>query len=187
MLTVAGLLKYKGKKDLVTAIDKGEISEKDLSTVYSRFRRRINAQVTKVQKSDITFLPGTSPWMSKKANLVTTDALVNQIAQGLRFYHGKSYSLTQRKEQRRMAIAKLREHGINIKEADWDLWRKFMSWFKRTEFSALYDSDSLVTQIVFNTEKRASSIEWEKAFLSWMKDNDPENYAKWRSTHGASR
>lgn len=186
MLTVQGLLKYHNKRELVSAIDRGEISEKDLSRVYSSFRSRINAQVKRVQGSDIPFLQGTSPWLSKKANLVTTDAMVNQISQGLRFFHSKTYSITQRKEQRRIAVAKLKEQGIDISEKDWGLWRRFMAWFKQTEFSALYDSDSTVTQVVFNTEKTASSAEWERAFSEWMKDNDPRNYARWRSTHGTA-
>lgn len=187
MLTLAGLTKYHNKVELVRAIDKGEITERDLSKIYSRFRSRINAQVKRVQGSDIQFLPGQSPWMSKKVNLVTTDALVNQIAQGLRFFHSQSYSLTQRREQRRVAVARLREHGINISEKDWNEWRKFMAWFKRTEFAMLYDSDSAVTQAVFNEEKTATSIEWEHAFIDWMRENEPQQYDKWVKTHGASR
>jgi hypothetical protein len=186
MLTVAGLLKYHNKAELVSAINKGEITEKDLSRVYSSFRKRINAQVRNImENSDIPFLEGMSPWMSKKVNLVTTNALVDQIAQGLRFATGKSYTIRQRKEQRRMAVAKLREHGIFINEKDWGEWRRFMAWFKRTEFGALYDSDSIVTQTVFNEEPTATSIEWEKAFLDWMKENDPDKYAQWVKTHGS--
>lgn len=187
MLTVAGLMKYHNKYELVQALDRGIITEKDLSRVYSSFRKRINAQVKTIEKSDIQFLPGTSPWMSKKVNLVTTDAMVNQISQGLRFIHGASYSLKQRREQRRVAVAKLRERGINITEKDWNDWRRFMAWFKRTEFSALYDSDSQVTQEVFSAEKAATSADWEKAFLDWMKENDPKKYEQWEKTNGKSR
>lgn len=186
MLTVDELLKYHNKAELVSALDRGEITEKDLSRVYSRFRKRINAQVKNImENSDIPFLEGMSPWMSKKVNLVTTNALVDQIAQGLRFITGKSYTIPQRKEQRRLAVAKLREHGIFINEKDWGEWRRFMAWFKRTEFAALYDSDSMVTQVVFNEEPTATSTDWEKAFLDWMKENDPDKYAQWVKTHGS--
>lgn len=171
MLTLDALRKYgtpkKGKKvsaknELIAALNRGEISEKDLRQRYSAFRKQINAQVAKIQKSDITFLPGTAPTMRKAANLITTRDLVNEIAQGLQFYHSKSYSRTQRVAQRASAVAVLNERGIDITVEQWDDWRRFMQWFHATEYAAMYDSDSDTVQEVF--EQGASSQEWERLF-----------------------
>lgn len=188
MLTLDILRTYGAPKDgvsrsayneLVAALNKGEITEKDLRQTYSRFRSQIMKQVKKVQSSDIKFLPGTAPTMRKAANLITTRDLVHEIATGLQWYHSKSYSIKQRKEQRRVAIEKLAEHGIKIKASQWDEWRRFMQWFKASSFAAIYDSDSPVTQLVFNSEEASSSEEWIALFLDWMKKNDIANYNKY--------
>lgn len=188
MLTLDQLRKYGAPKegvrrsaynDLVVALNKGEITEKDLRKKYSAFRKQIMSQIKSIEKSDIKFLPGTVPTMRKAANLITTRDLVHEIATGLQFYHSKSYTKTQRKEQRRLAIEKLAEHGINIKESQWDEWRRFVQWFKSSSFAAIYDSDSAVTQMVFNSEEASTAQEWETLFLEWMKHNDVANYNKY--------
>lgn len=188
MLTLDQLRKYGAPKegvrrsaynDLVVALNKGEITEKDLRKKYSEFRKQIMSQIKSIEKSDIKFLPGTAPIMRKAANLITTRDLVHEIATGLQFYHSKSYSKQQRKEQRRLAIEKLAEHGINIKESQWDEWRRFMQWFKSSSFAAIYDSDSASTQMVFNSEEASTAQEWETLFLEWMKHNDVANYNKY--------
>lgn len=188
MLTLDALRKYGAPKegvrrsaynDLVVALNKGEISEKDLRKKYSEFRKQIMSQIKRIEKSDITFLPGTAPTMRKAANLITTRDLVHEIATGLQFYHSKSYSITQRKEQRRVAIEKLAEHGIKIKVSQYDEWRRFMQWFKSSSFAAIYDSDSAVTQLVFNSESASTSQEWESLFIEWMKKNDVAKYKQY--------
>ncbi len=188
MLTLDELRKYGAPKDglprsayndLIVALNKGEITEKDLRKKYSEFRAQIMKQVKSVQKSDIKFLPGTAPTMRKAANLITTRDLVHEIATGLQWYHSKSYSIKQRKEQRRVAIEKLAEHGIKIKESQWDEWRRFMQWFKASSFAAIYDSDSAVTQMVFNSEEASNSEDWIALFLEWMKKNDIANYNRY--------
>lgn len=188
MLTLAQLRKYGAPKegvrrsaynDLIIALNKGEITEKELRKKYSEFRKQIMSQIKRIEKSDITFLPGTAPTMRKAVNLITTRDLVHEIATGLQFYHSKSYSITQRKEQRRVAIEKLAEHGIKIKVSQYDEWRRFMQWFKSSSFAAIYDSDSAVTQLVFNSEEASSSKEWVSLFLEWMKKNDIANYNKY--------
>lgn len=192
MLTLAQLRKYGAPKegvkrsaynDLVAALNKGEITEKDLRKKYSEFRKQIMSQIKSIEKSDITFLPGTAPVMRKAKNLITTRDLLHEIATGLQFYHSKSYTLTQRKEQRRLAIEKLAEHGIKINESQWDEWRRFMQWFKHTSFATIYDSDSAVTQMVFNSEAASTAEEWESLFLEWMKKNDTANYDKYMRLH----
>lgn len=188
MLTLDQLRKYGAPKegvrrsaynDLIVALNKGEITEKDLRKKYSAFRKQIMSQIKNIENSDIKFLPGTAPTMRKAANLITTRDLVHEIATGLQFYHSKSYSRAQRKEQRKLAIEKLAEHGINIKESQWDEWRRFMQWFKSSSFAAIYDSDSAVTQMVFNSEEASTAQEWETLFLEWMKHNDIANYNKY--------
>lgn len=165
MLTLAGLRKYQNYNDLVAALNKGAITEKDLRKVYSSFRKQIMGQIKTIQKSDIKFLPGTAPTMRKVANIITSRDLVHEIATGLRFYHSRSYTRKQRVEQRQKAVEALSARGIDIPLERWDEWRQFMQWFYHTEYSALYDSDSDAVQEVF--EQGSNAHEWERAFKEW--------------------
>ena len=171
MITLDQLRKYGSKKgtsaylELVADLDRGKITEKELWGVYSRFRKTIMAQVRKIEKSDIGFLPGTEPYMREKTKLVTTRDMVHEIADALRFYHSKSYSRPQRVAQRAAAIQALKAHGIDIPLERWDDWRRFMQWFYHTEYAALYDSDSEITlQVLANGN---NSLEWERLFMEY--------------------
>ena len=166
MLTLAGLRKYRNYNELVSALNKGTITEKELKGVYSSFRKQIMGQIKSIQKSDITFLPGTAPTMRKVADLITTSDWVHEIATGLRFYHSQSYTRKQRVEQRQKAINILASRGIDIPLERWYDWRRFMAWFNHTEYAAKYDSDSGVVMEVF--EQGASAQEWERAFREWQ-------------------
>lgn len=175
--------KYDSYNSLVAAINRGEISEKDIRKVYSSFRKRINEQVKRTQASDIPFLPGTSPYMSKAEYLITGRDLVHEVAKGLRYYHSKSYSRAQRVAQRATAIEKLAEHGIVITVDQWDDWRRFSQWFESSSFSAIYDSDSAASQEVFKTDPTATGEDWKKAFLRWMKKNNKQKYKEYIALH----
>lgn len=167
MITLSQLRKYTSRNELIAALNKGSITEKDLRGVYSAFRKQINAQAARIDKSDIPFLPGSNPSMRKLKNIITTRDLVSEIADGLRFYHSKSYSRKGRVAQRQAAIKALNAHGINISVDNWGKWREFMEWFKHTEYSVLYDSDSEITMDVFNGG--ATVEQWERIFADFAR------------------
>lgn len=151
----------------------GNITHKELKQVYTRFRKRIMSQVARTRNSDIGFLPGNEPYMKKVSELENNRDMVHQIADALRYYNSKSYTRKQRLEQRATAIAKLAEHGIHISPDQWDDWRRFIQWFKHTEFASKYDSDSQVTQEVF--QKGSNAEEWEKAFREYIAEEEKGN------------
>ena len=174
MLTVEYLKKYTGRKQLAADINKGVITEKELASAYSRLRKNVMAQIRKIQKSDIPFLAGKVPAPPTIKDLrgplgVNTKALLYETSEMLKFVKGKSYTMPQRKEQRRKAVAALNARGIEINESDWGKWREFIEWFKNTEYAALYDSDSDVTQEIF--EQGSSSLEWDKLFKEWIAEH----------------
>lgn len=171
MLTIESLKKYTSRKQLAADIKKGVITEKELASAYSRIRKNVMAQIRKIQKSEIPFLAGKIPAPPTIKELrgplgVDTKALLYETAEMLKFVKGKSYTMPQRKEQRRKAVAALKARGIEINEADWGKWREFIEWFKHTEYAALYDSDSEVTLEVF--EQGSNSTEWNKLFREWV-------------------
>ena len=171
MLTLESLKKYTSRNQLAADIKKGKITEKELVSVYSRMRKNVMAQIKKIQKSDIPFLAGKVPAPPTVKELrgalgVNQRALLYETAEMLKFVQGKSYTLPQRKAQRKKAVEILQARGINITESEWGKWREFIEWFRHTEYSALYDSDSEVTQEIF--EQGSSSLEWDKLFKEWI-------------------
>ena len=171
MLTVESLKKYTSRNKLAADLKKGKITEKELVSVYSRMRKNVMAQIKKIQKSDIPFLAGKVPAPPTVKELrgalgINQRALLYETAEMLKFVQGKSYTLPQRKAQRKKAVEILKARGINITESEWGKWREFIEWFRHTEYSALYDSDSEVTQEIF--EQGSSSLEWDKLFKEWI-------------------
>ena len=157
--------KYHSYNELVAAVDKGKLDVNDLRKIYSDFRSQIMKQVKSIQKSDIGFLPGNTPEMRKAKYLITERDLLHELATGLKFYHSKSYTREQRQEQRKMALKKLAEHGIDIRPDQYDDWRRFMQWFKHTEYATIVDSDSPVTLEIFNAGSTVE--EWERLFEAY--------------------
>ena len=174
MLTIESLKKYTSRNQLAADIKKGKISEKELVSAYSRMRKNVMAQIRKIQKSDIPFLAGKVPAPPTVKELtgalgVNQRALLYETAEMLKFVQGKSYSLPQRKAQRKKAVEILNARGINITESEWGKWREFIEWFKHTEYAALYDSDEQVVQDIF--EQGSSSEEWDKLFKEWISEH----------------
>lgn len=163
--------KYGGKNAILAAIKRGEVTEAELRDKYSDFRKQIMSQVKNVQSSDIPFLPGSVPSMKKARNLVGERDLINELAEGLRFYHSKSYTRKQRVAQRTMALQKMKEHGIDITPDRYDDWRRFMQWFTHTEYATIADSDQKETLDIF--EQGSTVEEWERLFKEYK-----ENYRK---------
>ncbi len=174
MLTVKSLKKYTSRNQLAADIKKGKISEKELVSAYSRMRKNVMAQIRKIQKSDIPFLAGKVPAPPTVKELtgvlgINQRALLYETAEMLKFIQGKSYTLPQRRAQRKLAVESLAKHGIIIKESEWGKWREFIEWFKHTEYAALHDSDEQVVQDIF--EQGSSSEEWDKLFKEWIDEH----------------
>ena len=170
MLTKKELSKYENSKQVTAALNKGLITEKDLIDAYRRLRSDVMSNIRRIQKSDIPFLTGKIPAPPTIKDItgvfgVDKRALLRETGQMLKFLHSKSYTRKQRVTQRKLAIESLEKRGIYITVNEWGKWREFMEWFKHTEYSALYDSDSQITQDVF--EEGSNSTEWDRLFKEW--------------------
>ena len=96
-------------------------------------------------------------------NLTTSSELLKEIRDISRFLTNKGSTITGLKERRDFTIERLKEYGFDVDKSDYPDLQKFMKWFKASEFSKKYDSDSPQVAQVFNTEK-ASPEDWRKAF-----------------------
>lgn len=165
MLTQESLLSYGNYNNLAAAVERGEVSVKDIRSAYSRLRSRANRQVKAISKSDVGFSRGEMNYFRTVRNLVTTRDLLHEVADAIRFANSARYTIRGRREIRDKAIETLQARGINVTAATWMEWIDFITWFKSTAYSALYDSDSSVVQEIF--EQGSNPQEWERMFREW--------------------
>ena len=165
MLTQESLLRYGNYNNLVAAVERGEVSVKEIRSAYSRLRTRINRQVKAIAKSDVGFSRGEMYYFRKARDLVTTRDVLHEVADAIRFANSARYTIRGRREIRDKAIETLQARGVNVTAATWWEWIDFITWFKSSAYSALYDSDSSVVQEVF--EEGSNPQEWERMFREW--------------------
>ncbi len=175
------LKSFINKNEIARAIQKKEYSEKELRKEYSRLRSQIVKQIKRTQASDLPYLPGKVPTPPTIKELtgplgVNMQQLIYEAGEMVKLIHSKSYTREQRVAQRAMAVSIMNKRGINITVEQYADWRKFMEWFKQTEFSALYDSTSAETLDVFTEGSTAE--QWELLVEEWMQKQHPEDYAK---------
>ena len=169
------LKSFENKAQIAKAIKAGTYTESELRREYTKLRNQIVKQIKRTQASDIPYLPGKAPTPPTIKELtgplgVNMQQMIYEAGQMVKLLHSKGYTRAGRVAQRKEAVAQLRKHGINIDIDDWGKWRRFMEWFKHTEFSALYDSSSEVTLDVF--AQGSNAAEWEKLFKEWSNRND---------------
>ena len=165
MLTRADLTAFKNYNNLAAAVERGEVSIKDIRRAYSGLRSIANRQVRAIAKSDVGFSRREMNYFRSISNLVTTRDLLHEVADLISFYNSKRYSIKERRATRDKTIDTLNKHGINVTKETWWEWINFITWFKASAYSALYDSDSSVVQEVF--EEGSNAQEWERLFKEW--------------------
>ena len=164
-MTAKELRQLKTKNEVIAALNKGELSNKELRKAYSALRKQVMKQIRTISKSSIPFVKGEKPYFMKTRNIVTERELVSQTAEMLHFIHSKRYSTKDRAATKRKTLTTLRNHGINISDSEYLKWVRFITWFKNSAYAALYDSDSEVVLDVF--EEGSNSRQWSKLFREY--------------------
>lgn len=157
-------------QELGKAVVKGDYALKDLRKAYTQMRDiamkrigRITSEKNVKQFGKPNLYMENGEYFRKTKNIVSGQELLKEIADVSKFLKGKSSTVTGLREIREQTINRMQEEGFDIDESNYLDFRKFMAWFKASEYAKLYDSDSPVVSEVFNSEK-ASPEEWKKAF-----------------------
>lgn len=166
MLTQARLKSFKTRNELIAALNRGEFTEKQLRSAYSKLRSNVLKQVKAIEKSEIGFVRGEKPNPRALKNLWGEGSLVSEVMDTLRFVNSKSYSIKSRLETRTKTLQTLAKRGIYIPRQDYLKWVEFIQWFRMSEYAALYDSDSDVTQDIF--AEGYDSDDWERLFREYV-------------------
>ena len=93
----------------------------------------------------------------------TKGELLKELSEVSKFLKMKTSTIKGQKEAREIVLGNMKKYGFEVKKEDYTKLRKFMKWFKQSEFAKKYDSTSPVVQEVFNSEQ-ATPEDWKKAF-----------------------
>lgn len=150
---------------LTRLVDSGRVSVKELKSAYTQLRTAAKSRERTVSKEDVQQQFGNfeSNNFRQLKNLVTTSELLHELADVGRFLRSDRSTITGLKEQRENLIDTMSSQGFDIDESNYRDFIEFMKWFKASEFSKLYDSDSEEVSEVFNSGA-ASPSDWKELF-----------------------
>ena len=151
--------------ELGKAVVHGSYSLKQLRNAYTQMRDIAQKRIGRLNKPGNVkqFGKPDDTYFRKTKDIVTSSDLLREIRDVSKFLTNKGSTIKGLKERRDFTINKMKELGFDVKKADYPDIQNFMKWFKASEYSKKYDSDSPEVVEVFNTEK-ASPEDWRKAF-----------------------
>lgn len=150
-------------------VESGDISEKRLREYYTEARRKAMGRKKRVSASGIVeeFGNDEREYFMRTKNITTTSQLLHEIVDVNRYLNSKRSTITGLRQQRQNTIDMASELGFDIDEDNYRDFIKFMQWFKASEYSKAYDSDSQTVLSVFN-ESRADPASWQQAFETFQ-------------------
>ena len=160
-------------RKISVALKKGTITEEQLIAEYGKMRNAVMRQIQRIQKSKIPFPKGKKPRPPTIREISTPfgidlRSLIREFSEMQRFKRSKSYSIVAREKTRKKTLEILREHGINIKDRQYNKWVRFITWFKASAWAALYDSDSEVVMDVF--KEGSNARQWLRLFEEYREE-----------------
>ena len=164
--TIQGLSYQQLGEQLVS----GRFTAKQLRNAYTQMRdiavkrlKRLESERNVKQFGKPNLYINNGEYFRKTKFLVSESELLKEITEISKFLTSKRSTISGLKETRAKTMETLREAGFEIKDSQYVEFMKFMKWFKSSEFSKRFDSDSPVVAEVFNSE-RANPGDWRRAF-----------------------
>ena len=166
--------------ELGKAVASGEFSSKTLRQAYSQMRSTAVKRYERLtsERNVKQFGKPEAEYFRQTKNIVSTGELVKELRDISRFLKNKGSTISGLRERRDYTINLLNESGWDIDKSDYPELMEFMKWFKASEFSKQYDSDSEVVGQVFNSE-RATPADWRKAFNELKSTNQSAPYRQY--------
>lgn len=152
-------------QELGKTVVSGDYSLKQLRQAYSQMRSTAQKRIQRLNKPENIrqFGQPEKEFFRTTKALTTSSELLKEIKDISKFLTNKGSTITGLRERRDFTINRMKESGFDVDNSEYPELRNFMEWFKASEFSKKYDSDSPEVAQVFNTEK-ASPEDWRKAF-----------------------
>ena len=162
-------------QELGNMLTSGTFTPKQLRNAYTQMRdiavkrlKRLESEKNVKQFGKPNLYINNGEYFRKTKYLTSESELLKEIADVSKFLTSKRSTISGLKETREKTLETLREAGYEISKDQYVDFMKFMKWFKSSEFSKRYDSDSPVVAEIFNSEK-ASPADWRRAFEQYSK------------------
>lgn len=151
------------------ALTSGQLTEKRLRSAYSELRKTAMQRNRRVSAENVRQQFGNeSETFLTNRNITTTSQLLHELADVGKFLNAKRSTITGLKQQRKNVIDSAEHLGFDVDAENYVDFVKFMKWFKASEYSKQYDSNSVEVSEVFNSE-RANPASWKRAFELFAK------------------
>lgn len=157
-------------QQLGEAVQTGQFTLKQMRNAYTQMRdiaqkraKRLNTEKNINEFGKPNLYVENGEYFRKTKNLVGEAELLKELTEVSKFLKMKTSTIKGQKEAREIVLENMKKYGFEVKKEDYTKLRKFMKWFKQSEFAKKYDSTSPVVQEVFNSEQ-ATPEDWKKAF-----------------------
>lgn len=152
-------------QDLGKSVVSGDYSLKELRQAYSQMRSTAQKRIERLNKPENIrqFGQPEKEFFTPTKNITTSSALLREIKDVSSFLNKKGSTISGLRERRSYLIEHMNESGWDVSKQDYPDLVKFIKWFKASEYSKKYDSDSPEVAEVFSSE-RATPEDWRKAF-----------------------
>lgn len=154
-------------QELGKALTSGRISEKRLRSAYSELRSVAMKREKTLSKRGAEFGVEKEQSFMKLKNITSTSNLLKELADVNRFLNKSTSTITGLKEQREKVIGRAQEAGVDVNYKNYADWLRFLKWFKESQYSLIYDSDSEAVAEAFNNADGMSAADWEQAMMEF--------------------
>lgn len=167
-------------QELGKAVVSGDYSVKQLRQAYSQMRSTAQKRIGRLNKPENIkqFGEPEEEIFRTVKNLPTTSELLKEIKDVSRFLQTKGSTIKGQRERRNYTVNLFKEAGFNITNKDYPDLKRFLKWFKASEFSKKFGSDQPETAEVWNSEK-PNEEDWRRAFEQLKETNKPAPVRKY--------
>lgn len=160
-------------QQLGKALYSGEFTIKELRNAYTQMRDIAQKRIKRITNPEVVKQFGKpnlyiedGEYFKKTKYIIGESELLKEIADVSKFLNLKASTVTGLKNTRSAIINRMQEDGFDINESNYLEFRKFMKWFKASEYAKKYDSNDARVREVWNSEK-ATPEDWKKAFEAY--------------------
>ena len=177
MAAVFTTIRESSYTELGELLTSGAVSEAAMRNYYRQEVKKARNRISKLKSEAITKEYGKQdiPRFMAMKNLITTGALLHEIADLNRFLNCKTSIESGLEKSKAARLKHLRERGLNISPENFGRWAEFVRWFNLSEYSKKFEYEADEVKEVFEESlknEKATPEEWERLFNEYIKKQD---------------
>ena len=155
----------------------GEISEAAMRNYYRTEVKKARNRISKLKNKKVIAEYGEQdlPRFMSLRNLITTSALLHEIADLNKFLNKRTSLISGLKHEKKYRMEYLQNVGFNVTEENYLRWDEFIKWFYLSEYSKKFEYVDEVIGEVFEeamANEKTSPEDWDKLFEKYAENED---------------